>query len=270
MSATHKNIKTPDPRYRSLLVNVDEDSFATAGGVLPAQGTLYSDPAWRTFLGSDYRKNYKDFVYVQQLEDTKTGGTLVFARNLTDEQRNTPFRSLSSFGNHRWPPILKHLSFVPVRDFPLTTQGINQAGQTGTFYAVRYLTREVYIPETNEGSRFVTDEFISPTPFKIPQYPVPTTTSISYHYLNLNGGFPDCLHKKFDLAALISTSSGSFGGTVSSNYNEIQGQVFPATNFTEWAPYVISDTQELVGGVYYRKRIRVYPPPEPNVIIKTY
>lgn len=260
MSATHRTIATPDPRYRSLVVSVGESSFASNGGVIPIQGTLYSSDLFKGLLGSDYHKEFDDFVYTQQLPDSKTGGELVFARHFSDEQKKTPFRVTSKFGNHRWPPILKQLQFIQARDFPITSQ----LSDGKTIYANRYLVREVYIPEVNEGSRFVTEEFISDTKFDIPQYPVPTPTSISYHYLNLRGGFPECLHKKIDLKALISTTASYNGSVTTSNYNELQGQVFPATNFTEWAPYVLSDDQDLVGGVWYRKRIRVYPPPMPK------
>ena len=265
MSATHRTISTPDPRYRSLVVTVGESSFASNGGVIPIQGTSYSSDLFRGLLESDYHKEFENFVYVQQLPDVKEGGQLVFARGFTTEERNTPFRVTSKFGNHRWPPILKFLKFELARDFPLVSQ--NKAGNNT--YANRYLVREGYIPEINEGTRFVTEEFISDVPYVIPQYSVPTPTSISYHYLNIKGGFPECLHKKIDIKALISTVAVFDGTATVSNYNELSGQVFPATNFTEWAPYVLSDEQELVNGVWYRKRVRVYPPPIPEVIFNT-
>lgn len=265
MSATHRTIATPDPRYRSLVVSVGESSFASNGGVIPAQGTSYSANDFRGLLGSDYLKEFDDFVYVQQLDDTKTGGQLVFARHFTDEERATPFRVTSRFGNHRWPPILKELRFMLARDFPI----VSQLSDGKTIYANRYLVREVYIPEVNEGSRFVTEEFISDEPFVIPQYAVPTPTSITYNYLNLRGGFPECLHRRIDIKNLISTTA-AYNGTVTTDaYNELQGQIFPATNFIEWAPYVLSDDQTLSGGVWYRKRVRVYPPPMPETIINT-
>ena len=101
MSATHRTIATPDPRYRSLVVSVGESSFASNGGVIPVQGTSYSSDLFRGLLGSDYHKEFENFVYVQQLPDSKTGGELVFARSFTDQERNTPFRTTTRFGNHR-------------------------------------------------------------------------------------------------------------------------------------------------------------------------
>ena len=243
------------------MVMVSEDSLASVGGVLPAEGTLYSDAAWKTLFAGDYRKQFSNFRYVQQLEDTKEGGTLVFSRVLTESERNTPFRSITTFGNHRWDPILKVLKPIAVRDFPLTAQT-----SAGTVEAVRYLTKEVYIPGVNEGTRFLTEEFTSDVKYDIPQYSVPIASSVSFSYINFRTGFPECLHEKLTIDDLISTTAITAGGVTTDNYNQIKGQVFPATNFTEWASYILSDTQELTGGVYYRKRIRVFPPPIPETI----
>lgn len=268
MSATHRTTQTPNPKYRSLIVEINEPSFAANGGRLPAQGTLYGSNEWTGLIGSDYRKEFSNFVYVEQIDDTKNGGQVIFAPGLSDAEAATPFRTKSWFGNHRWPPVLKLLKFISARDFPLVSQKTAD-DETVNVYADRYLIREVYIPEVSEGTKFLQEEFISPRPFIIPQYPVPTPTSITYHYLNIRGGFPECLHKKINIADLISTTSSYAGGITSENYNQLKGQIFPATNFTEWAPYVISDTQELTGGVWYRKRIRVFPPPEPETISRT-
>ena len=70
----------------------------------------------------------------------------------------------------------------------------------------------------------------------------------------------------FRSKALISTTAYYNGVTTVSNYNEVSGQVFPETNFIEWAPYILSDDQELVNGVWYRRRVRVYPPAMPKAI----
>lgn len=266
MSIDAKTIPTPNPKYRALFVDVSDDSFASNGGVIPVQGTQYKNfPA--SLVSKDYIKRFGDFVYVQQGEQTKDGGSLIFAPNLTPDEANTPFRTKSWFGNHRWPPVLKALKLITARDFPLVTQSTaNNA--TVNNYATRYLVRQSYIPEATEGTRFVQEEFISPTKFDIPQYQVPTTSSITFHYLNFNIGFPECLHKKFELSDLISTTAIYSGGITTENYNQIKGQVFYATNFTQWAPYVLSDDQDIVGGVWYRKRVRVYPPPPPKVITR--
>lgn len=253
---------TPDPHEVTLVTFVDRYNVALRD--IPVVGSTFK--LWTQASGfTELVAAHGNWTFAQMKTQDAPGQMNAFywVRPRTAAERQTPFRTSSKFGNHRWPPILKQLQFIPARDFPITSQ----LSDGKTIYANRYLVREVYIPEVNEGSRFVTEEFISDTKFDIPQYPVPTPTSISYHYLNLRGGFPECLHKKIDIKALISTTASYNGSVTTANYNELQGQVFPATNFTEWAPYVLSDDQDLVGGVWYRKRIRVYPPPMPKTRI---
>lgn len=247
MSLSHKTLRCVDPAARALSVTVGEESFASAGGILPPEGTLYSSQAFKTFFGKDYLKEFDGFVYIGQGEDTKSGGTLLFAINKTLAQANTPFRSTPRFGNHFWHPVLLDLKFIPVQGFPISN-GLGASAQ-------RYMVREVYIPSVNEGSRFVKDEFLSPVPFLIGKYPTPQPSSVKYDFIQKEGGFPECLHKNLDITALI--GQGVQG---------LPGQFFPATNFTDWAPYVLSDEQELTNGGYHRIRIRVYPPAAPRKI----
>lgn len=254
MSLNSRTVKSVQPGLRGLIASVSEASFASAGGILPAQGTLYGSAEWKTFFGADYRKEFSEFVYLEQMDDTKDGGTLSFGPNKTADEANTPFRTTTRFGNHYWHPILKFLRFVPVSGFPL-----NSYSNGSIVSAQQYLVREGYIPAATEGTRFVKEEFLSPIPFGITQWPTPQPTAISYHFLgNLRGSFPECLHKQINIDSLIGLIGGSSSG--------LEGQIFPATNFTEWAPYVISDEQSLTAGGWYRVKITVYPPPQPKII----
>lgn len=261
--------ETPNPSEVTLVTFVERSNVYPRD--IPTVGSQFKD--WTRASGfTELVPAHGTWVFTQMKTQDAPGAVNAFywAKTRTDAARNTPFRVTSKYGNHRWPPILKSLRFILARDFPIaakkTKRGGSPSDPTETVFANRYLTREVYIPAVDEGSRFVIEEFVSETPFTIPQYPVPTTTSISYHYLNLKGGFPECLHKTIRLSNLVTTTSVNNGTLTSSNYNQLEGQVFPATNFTEWAPYVVSDDQDQVNGIWYRKRVRVYPPPEPNTI----
>lgn len=265
MSATHSTSKTPNPSERSLVVTVSEASFASAAGKLPKEGTLYGSSEWKTFFGADYRKEFSDFVYLGQGDDSQHSGQLVFSMNKTVEEASTPFRTVIECKNHRWPPVLKRLIPVPVSGFPLSTQTTNGTA-LGTSFATRYRMIEFYIPEVVEGTKFITDYFTGPRPFAIPQHQVPLPTSVSYDLINLRGGFPECLHKKIDFGELLGTTNSQYGATVSNDYQVLQNQVFPATNFVDWEPYVLSDTQEFIGSCYYRTRVRVFPPEQPPAI----
>ena len=255
MSQTHRTIQSPNPAERSLSVTIGEASLASSGGVLPAEGTLYSSAEWKTFLGRDYLKEFADYVYTSQGEDTKDGATVLFAKDKTAAEANTPFRTTKRFGNHYWHVILVKLTPVLVEGFPLSAQ----VGSTNTnANANRYVMREVYIPSANEGSLFVEDEFTSPRPFAIGSNKVPIPAAVSYDLISRRGGFPECLHDRLTIPSIPTTGSHS-----------LPAQTFPETNVTTWMPYVITDEQHLTNGVYYRKRTLVIPPAFPEEVIKT-
>lgn len=263
MSDTHTTCPTPNPAERSLIVQVPENKFADAAGVIPPQGTLYGASAFKTLLSTDYRKNFANFVYTGQVGDFG----LQFAMNKTTEEANTPFRTTTWFGNHRWPPIL--LAVAVIEDYGAPRSFTRFSG-TALVPAIgpTYYDRVVYIPDVSEGTRFVKDEFVGPTQFVIPQTPVPVATSVDYL---LPGGvgrsFPECLHPKIEIPPTSTANAQLIAGVATGIGTSLEGQLFPATNFEEWAPYVLSDTQEMQGGVWYRVRIRVFPPGQPDAIV---
>lgn len=233
-----------------MIVSVPETNFASSGGIIPDGGTLADSIEWKTFWGRDYNKKFSGFRYLTQLEDTRDGGQLLFARALSQKKRDTPFRTTTRKGNHYWHPILLKFIPFPVKTFPLATQ----VGTT-TINAVRYVIREEFVPAATEGSIFKKEEFVSDVPYKIGKSPVPIASFISYDFINRGGGFPECLHDKIIIKNLETTTG-----------NKMPGQIFLATNFTTWRPYVLTDDQELTQGVYYRVKITVYPPAFPETV----
>lgn len=253
MSLSSRTIKTPQPGVRSLIVDVSESNFVSSGGSVPPEGTLYGSALFKTFFGADYRgPGFEDYVYVDQGPDNKNGGTLLFAKDKTEAEANVPFRTVIRVDGHYWHPVLLALIPVLVEGFPLSTQdGVN------TVNAARYVMRERYIPGVSEGTRFKDEYYFGPRPFNIKQRPVPIPSSVSYDIVSRLGGFPECLHKRITIPPLTTTPG-----------NSIPGQVFEATNFEEWSPYVLSDHQELVEGGYFRKKTTVYPPIPPEEITR--
>lgn len=252
MSASSRTIRSVQPGLRGLVALVAEASFASAGGILPAEGTLYGSSEFKSLFGKDYNKLFQNYVYLGQGEDAKDGGYLNFAPPKTTAEANIPFRTTTKFGNHYWHPILLELKPLEVIGFPLQTLD----GSTNT-NAVRYNIRERYIPGATEGTRFVTEEFLSPIPFVIPQYPTPVPSAVSFDFISRYGSFPECLHDKIIIPRLTTTTG-----------NQLPAQIFPATNFTTWGPYVLSDVQTLTPSGYHRVRTRVYPPPLPEELIR--
>lgn len=269
MSATHRTVQTPNPKFRSLQISVKEATFASSAGIIPPEGTLYSDPAWKSFFGKDYLKEFSDFRYICQTSDNQNGGTLLFCRSMTPEQRDTPFRTTTRFGNHHWYPILKKLEIIPdsgsARSYRAVVNGQNAVNSGPSFYV-----RQVYIPAVDQGSRFIVEEFFSDIPYVIPQYPTPKPSNVSYDVPGVRGGFPECLHDDIYIQSISTTIDTTVIGTSGQltsigGGSTIPGQFFPRTNFKSWSPYVISDEQKFENG-YYRQRVTVFPPPLPKAI----
>ncbi len=262
MSATHRTHPTPSPSERSLVVTVSEDSFASTGGKIPPQNTPYNSPLFKTFFGKDYLKEFGDFIYTGQVGDYG----LAFAMGKTLDEANTPFRTYREFKNHYWPKILLALGIVQDYTFPQVTNNIS-GNNAGIVTAPTNYGKYALIDDVEEGSIFVTEEFFGPLPYNIPRYPVPVTTPVHVEVLGVQYDFPKVLHPKIVVpntrtgdAQLVSGSASGVGGA-------LNGQIFPATNFETWAPYVLTDQQEYRDNGWYRIRVRVYPPDIPEVSV---
>jgi len=263
---SHKTVNSVQPGLRGLMVSVSEVSFVAAGGRLPSEGTLYSDAAWKTFFGADYRKEFSNFVYIGQGEDNREGGTLLFSPNKTTLEANTPFRTTTDYDDFHWDPILLALVFIldPLGRSGAYIDAIG--GGSGIAFGHRYRVREIYIPGGKRSTLFTTDEFLSPVPFITPQYEAPIPTSVTYDLPGARGGFPECLHPKIVIPTAPSGAVVSIAGVVSGVGGVISGQMFPETNFVEWETRVISDKQKLTPAGYHRVRITVTPPDMPDPI----
>lgn len=267
MSATHRTCKTPNPKVRSLIVTVSEDSFVSIGGILPAEGTLYEDAAWKTLFAADYKKNFSEFAYVTQLEDTAKGGQLLFARSQTPEEKYTPFRTTFATKNHRWPMVVHGLEKLEDTSMGRSANSVN-----GPFPVVNigpeYYLKQAITQECNEGTRFQLDEFFAATAFDIPQYPVPVPQSMHIILPGVTQTFPECLHPRIQIEDSTSTTGQIIAGAASAFGSALAGQLFPATNFKDWAPYVLEHDQKLQEGGWYSWRITVYPPAKPPNVIQ--
>ena len=111
MSLTHRTAKMEFPLHRALTVTVGETNFFKDGGTLPARGTRYDDPAWKTFFGADYRKEFSEYFYCWNIDDSKDGGTLLFSENppTLEEQAVYNYQYVSDGDNpsDEWPRLVQ-------------------------------------------------------------------------------------------------------------------------------------------------------------------
>lgn len=257
-----ESVPTPNPS--EMAFRVREDAAFVFPSQFPQRGDKFKDCK---ILSVKSRVAQQDLASYEYTYFSKEGETLwfYFVKPKTEEEKNTPFRITRSFGNHSWPPILKALVLIADSSFPRSTNVGGANGQQGIVTGPSYYVREIYIPEANEGSLFQLEEFFAPTPFKIPQHEVPQPSSVSYDVPGRSGTFPRCLHKKLIVPNARTGTEKVIGDTTGDAAGIVSGQVFPATNFTEWDAYVISDKETFDVG-YYRQKITVYPPDEPQTV----
>lgn len=269
-------LSTPNPAELSFVVIIPQDVVRMNLSCMPAIGSTFKtlgiagsqtgrSVGWIPDAALATDSQFGLYIFT----DTENEGTDImffYGKPKTTEEANTPWRKQwSKFGNHRWHPILKNLILLENPSFPRSTNFI-QNGQQGFATAPSYDDRYTYIPDVNEGTRFFTEEFQSPTQFVIPRYRTPVPTGVQYSVGDLRGSFPEALHDDIDIPATRSANAIYLGGAAYSGNGSVEGQFFPRTNFKTWLPYIVYDEQELTSGVWYRKRIRVFPPARPKAI----
>jgi hypothetical protein len=266
-------IDTPDPSSTSFVVVVPQDSVYMDPAAIPSPGDPFSQLGFYNgqnlgWIPDAAMATDERFGLYQYVDKSSGDGYVkfVYAAPKTDAQKNTPFRSSwKKHGNHRWPPILKSIVILSDNNLPRSANVI-QNGQSGIATGPTYYDRYIYIPDCNEGTRFLLEEFFAATQFVIPRYRTPVATSVQFSIPGLNGSFPECLHPDIDIPPARTANAVYLGDQAFSGNGQVEGQFFPKTNFKTWLPYVLFDEQEMRESGWYRQRIRVFPPLLPKAI----
>ncbi len=215
---------------------------------------------------NDDSKLWGNYVYWKQVDAPPGQVSFIWSKYKSEKEKNSePFQKWFEQGNHYWHGILQGVNFFPDKDFPLSTNGPDG----GIVVAARLYDRIVYIPPVSEGSLFEHRLYLSPSKFKIVQHQVPVPTAVSWDYHDSRGSFPECLHKKLVFPGMQSAfASFTTGGGEVSAFGSSPTQIFPETNFDEWAVYCLSDQQEQTNTGWLRHQIWVYPPDQPETIVQ--
>lgn len=253
---------TPNPAEVSFKVKVDgnqlnPDSMPTIGLPYNKINSSITNPRVNEC-------GFGDYVYINA---TQEGGDiwLHFGKNKTTDEKNTPFRTSYSTRYYPWPPVLETLKLVSTTKFPQT---VNTG--SGTVTAPRFFPRYKFRPTPSVNSVIKIEQFLAPTPFdgQALIHPQPIPTEISGHYLGMSISFPRCLHPLVVLDEYVPGANVVEGqGTINvPTTGSTSRQVFPATNFLDWSPFILEDQCQPVGGLYLRERITIYPPFRPAEI----
>lgn len=252
-------LPTPNPEELSFRVKEHASDFKATQ--MPKKYTPYKKCSMLSVKPSPQIEGYGDYLYTHV---TREGDKLWFhfVKNKTPAQKNTPFNTFPSTQQYTWPAILLD-TYIVESSFPQATYNGSTVDTVDTLK-----DRYRYIPDTTYDSPVIIEQFYSPTPWTSTQlvHPQPVPTAINGDYIGLSIRFPRCLHPKIIFeenlpGAQILLGQGAQNTRVS---RDPRRQVFPATNFEIWAPFVISDKVQLVGGAYLREKVTIYPPPLPE------
>jgi hypothetical protein len=254
-------IPTPNPDEFS--VRVWQDANQMKLDFTPTLGELYKNSAIPTL---PRRQDFANYIYCDSSKD-KDDIWFYYAKPKTPEQRQTPFRTSFATRQYPWPGVLYSLDIYQTSTFPQTVYN----GST-TQTAPRYFAKYVYKPTPNVSSVVKIEEYLSDKPFSQSEitHVQPIPTDINGDFLGKEINFPRCLHPKVVFDNNIPGAQKVFGqGTVdeTGNWNPNK-QIFPATNFLDWAPFVIEDDVDLVNGQYYRRKATIFPPVSPKRVIQ--
>lgn len=211
-------------------------------------------------------ENYPNYLYTYAKRDGDKL-FLYFARNKTDKERDTPFKTYFTTRSYPWPSVLEDLYFIKSPIPYIVFDGNDNVASP------RLLPRYRYRPSVTVDSLCKVEQFLSAKewPKQAFVHAQPLPTDVNGSYLGVSVDFPRCLHPTVEFPEPDFGKSNiefGVGVKVAPLGRNPSRMIFPETNFTDWAPFVISDRQEPTNGVWLREKVTIYPPPLPEAVIQ--
>jgi len=263
------SVRIPQDRIGPGLVFPDGTTLLSAQSASISGGkpTLFKQCGWT--VGREMLQKfpaYGDYVYLKSGKPDADHILLYFGKQKTAADRSKPFNTYAATRQYTWPAVLEDQFVNKVIDFPLT---VNTS--TGVQQTDRLLPRYRYRPPVPYNSIVRIEQFLSDVAWKesdlTHEQPVPT--DIDAFYVGLSINFQRCLHPRLEFPNVNSEQTVHGVGVIPAptGRNSMK-QIFPATNFLDWAPFVIQDDQIPVDGLWLREKITIFPPPTPDDIIQ--
>lgn len=257
-SVSFQTLSTPNPE--EIMFRVREDSAFLRTNPIPRLGDLYKNcrlnvKARSTSPGDDFG----NYVYV----DMKSDGANVwfyFGKPKTDAEKLVPFRQFTTSKRQAWPTVLENIEFIEDNYMPNSVA--NEDG--GLTYSPRLYQIIQKLSPAFALCRVMVNQYLAPTKFNIPKHRQMVTSNVQW---DLNGarGSLDCLHKDLVFPSRTYTYATLNDGTLSQSSGPyIPERRFPATSFKTWRPFILYDEQEIVNGMYFREKARIFPPSRPK------
>lgn len=261
-------IPTPSPSEFAIRIRVD-NNVIPEGLQLSENQTLELYTPYREFRWAkvfERVKEFGDYVYTYAAAADEKHTFFHFGRPRTKAERDTPFDEFWTTRRYPWPAVLEDLYFVKTDAFP-------QATNTGAGAATttRYFKRDVYRPSVSVDSRIRVQQYLSERPWSAndTRHPQPVPTEISTSFVGLSVSYPKCLHPRIEFPETVPSAElvDNAGVVTPDRVRAPTKQIFPATNFTDWRPFVLSDVVEPTQGMWLREKVTIFPPTRGEEII---
>jgi len=229
--------------------------------------TTYAEFAWAANHEKiQWDTAFANYVYLKCDKADADHMNFYFGKAKTPEQRNTPFQQFEDTRQYTWPAVLL--------DLYLVQSSVNQYINTGSSSTEvpRIFPRYHYKPGVAYNSNVLVKQFLAEVPWKRSDltHAQPVPTDINGSYIGApNINFPRCLHPTVKFPELVPGAQVISGaGVIDSPLGRNpMYQIFPATNFIDWQPFIIEDRQQPVNGLFLREMIQIFPPPPPRKVI---
>lgn len=243
MAATFQTIPTMDPSESAFVFTIDDNLVKPSN--LPIPGTKWKD--WE--LGQKDREidqEWQNYVFVDTTSAAAGRRAFVFGKLKTGAAADVPFETYYDNEFYRWPTVLKStFELVEVSSYAFSSTSVST-----------YRSREFFIkPSAEVESVIKIERFQNAEPWSADKmrHRKPITDDVG-------SLVKDCLHGDIRLKTKDNISSGYDKYLLNRNIGVVVDLFYPATNFTDWAPFVLRDSQKQVNGMWVREKVTIYPP----------
>lgn len=238
MAATFQTIPTANPAESAFVLTVDDNLITP--DTLPAAGTTYAQ--WT--LGQRERTKdteWDDYIFVDTMDAAPGRRAFVFGKSHGASMVDVPFETVWDTEFHRWPAVV-------VQQLKVLVFHVSSAASDNQ------LASRWFVKSAAEGNCMVKIEhFQNAVPWgqTALRHPMPITDDLDLTGLSVK----DCLHGEIRVnESLVGYAERNPAG------NGGLGHTIPATNYTDWTPYVLRDTQKQSSGLWVREKVTVFPP----------
>jgi hypothetical protein len=256
-------LPTRDPSTVSFRISESAQTFRSSQ--IPKQGTKFGNTVFiQTRAQQD---NYANYTYQYMSRD---GDNLWFYFTfpysetidpVTGQPLNqVPYNTYTTNKRWSWPAVLHRLIFVP-DSLPLITAVPNASDAKGYSQAFvqRLVPRRVFTPPTSALCECLVEQFVSDTPWPTMEHPQPVDGEVEWELPGTSERIT-CLHPRIEIPSSGRPYTIVVNATPTNTSQIGSKRIFPATNFEDWEPFVLSDEVTRENGVYLRERVTIYPP----------